>query len=258
MYPQNTSQNLHEHLKFLAGDAKMFSVIGMQTARDPYHSPSAIVDITVIRLSLTGQLIDQWYNILKPVNQRLDTNWTDSITETTLMEFCPTFRDASFTLSKLLNGTRLVGHNPAYMRTVLEEQFKQIGGKFQPGYILDTTFAYPEAIYYTPERQADSLDISLIDDSPYHEHASFNEAQTASEIFLRLAYYVTKESNKTCRVSPPHSKLVRGHPIPADQPNYTPDLEAAERFWKFWQTCPEEARVADRNYPSSVSFGPSS
>ena len=103
--------SLYEHLTNLAGEAKVFSVIDLETTGFSAQF-NEIIEIGIVQVTTRGELVREWDTLVKPKGEVKGTS-IHGITDTDVVD-APSFESVAAPLAKLLHGTCMVAQNTPF------------------------------------------------------------------------------------------------------------------------------------------------
>jgi len=114
----------------LAGEqVERFAVVDVETTG--FAKTDRIVEVAVVMLSSTGELIDEWDTLVNPERDVGPTH-VHRVTAS-MVSAAPTFAEVSATLARRLDGAVLVAHNLPFDSQMLANEYERVGGALDPG-----------------------------------------------------------------------------------------------------------------------------
>lgn len=168
-------------------------IVVIDTETTGVHNSDRVVEVAVVTLDLSGSVVDEWDTLVNP-GRDVGPVWIHGISAEMVVE-APTFEEVAGPLAMRIHGAILCAHNLPFDTRMLRMEFNRCGVDvdFSPGF--DTLRATGSKLGVACADHGISIDGA---------HQAIADARATTQLLLRLADQLPRESKRAAIQSPVH------------------------------------------------------
>lgn len=159
----------------LSGGANRIAVVDCETTG--VYPTDRIVEVAIVTLSLTGELVEEWVTLVQPCRDVGPTH-IHGLTGTCVSE-APEFQDIAGDVAQRLDGACIAAHNFRFDYRMLASEFGRIGIMFRAEAGIDTLRATGSKLAVACSEHDVPLD---------NAHSALDDARAAAGLLVRLSH----------------------------------------------------------------------